>query len=363
MALTCASAGCVTEASSMACPICLKEGRTVRFCGTDCFKRNFPTHKKTHQHDPFAKTFSYPGPLRACYPLSAKREVPAGVSRPDYADHPEGRSLSEERARIKGVKILNAEEREGMRKVCRLAREVLDIAAAALRPGITTDEIDQIVHDECVKRDSYPSPLNYYRFPKSVCTSVNEIICHGIPDARKLAEGDIVNLDVTLYHNGFHGDLNETYYVGQKIDGDSVRVVETARECLDLALASVKPGVPFRSFGKVIEEHATKNSCSVVTTYCGHGINQLFHCSPNIPHYGKNKAPGMCTEGMCFTIEPMINLGSHRDISWPDNWTASTVDGKRSAQFEHTILVTKDGCEILTARKADSPGAPRKRQT
>lgn len=323
-------------------------------------------HKKEarHKYDPFVKSqvngrpFQYAGPLRACYPLSEKRVVPDHIPKPDYASHPDGRFIIEEKARGKGPRILNEKERDGMRTVCRLAREVLDIAAAAIRPGITTDEIDRIVHEEAVKRDSYPSPLNYYLFPKSVCTSVNEIICHGIPDLRALEDGDIVNLDVTLFYQGFHGDLNETYYVGEKArsDKDSVRVVETARECLDAALATVKPGVAFRSFGRVISDHAKKNKCSVVTTYCGHGINELFHCPPNIPHYATSKAAGMCTEGMCFTIEPMINLGSSKDENWPDNWTATTTDGRRSAQFEHTILVTKDGCEILTARKADSPG-------
>ena len=323
-------------------------------------------HKKQakHKYDPFVKAtvngrpFAYAGPLRAAYPLSEKRTIPDSIPHPDYASHPEGRYLVEEKARSKGPRILNQQERERMRVVCRLAREVLDIAAAAIRPGITTDEIDKIVHEEAIKRESYPSPLNYYLFPKSVCTSVNEIICHGIPDLRKLEDGDIINLDVTLYHNGFHGDLNETYYVGDsaKSNPETVRLVETSRECLDLALATVKPGTPFRSFGRIISEHAKKNSCSVVTTYCGHGINDLFHCSPNIPHYAANKAPGICTEGMCFTIEPMINLGSHKDESWPDNWTATTVDGKKSAQFEHTVLVTSDGCEILTARKKDSPG-------
>lgn len=168
-----------------------------------------------------------------------------------------------------------------------------------------------------------------------MCTSVNETICHGIPDKRPLVDGDIVNIDVTLYHGGFHGDINETYYVGDKalVDPDSVRVVETARECLDQSIAMVKPGCLFRDFGNTIEKHAKSRDCSVVKTYCGHGINQLFHCAPNIPHYGKNKAVGAAKAGMVFTIEPMINLGTHRDKTWPDDWTSSTQDGKRSAQF------------------------------
>lgn len=204
----------------------------------------------------------------------------------------------------------------------------------------------------------YPSPLNYVHFPKSVCTSPNEVICHGIPDQRVLVDGDILNLDVTVYHEGFHGDLNETYYVGSKAlaDPESVRVVETARECLDQAIQLVKPGMAFRDPGNVIEKHAKSRKCGVIRTYCGHGVNQIFHCAPNVPHYAKNKAVGIAKPGMCFTIEPMISLGTYRDKTWPDDWTSVTQDGSRTAQFEHTLLVTEDGVEILTARQADSPG-------
>ncbi len=256
------------------------------------------------------------------------------------------------------IKILTKEEQDGMRKVCRLAREVLDLAAAMAKPGVTTDEIDAAVHQACLDRNSYPSPLNYYHFPKSVCTSVNEVICHGIPDQRPLKDGDILNIDVTLYHNGFHGDLNETYYIGPSSsqDCDNVRVVEAARQSLDAAIAMVKPGTLFRDYGNTIEKVAKSHNCQVVKTYCGHGVNQLFHCAPNVPHYAKNKAIGEAKPGMCFTIEPMITLGSHRDKTWPDDWTSVTVDGKRTAQFEHTLLVTETGVEILTARVEGSPG-------
>jgi methionyl aminopeptidase len=204
---------------------------------------------------------------------------------------------------------------------------------------------------------SYPSPLNYCHFPKSVCTSPNEVICHGIPDQRPLQDGDILNIDVTLYHGGFHGDLNETYYIGKADqDPDSVRVVETARDCLEESIKLVKPGALFRDYGNTIEKIAKANNCGVVKTYCGHGINQLFHCAPNVPHYAKNKAVGEAKPGMCFTIEPMITLGTHKDKTWPDDWTSVTTDGSRTAQFEHTLLVTEKGVEILTARLADSPG-------
>jgi methionyl aminopeptidase len=227
-------------------------------------------------------------------------------------------------------------------------------------------------------QQSYPSPLNYGHFPKSVCTSPNEVICHGIPDQRVLLDGDILNIDVTLYHEGYHGDLNETYYIGDKAkaDPDSVRVVEAARNSLNEAIKLVKPGALFRDYGNVIEKHAKSQGCSVIKTYCGHGINKMFHCAPNIPHYAKNKAVGAAKEGMCFTIEPMIALGTHRDKTWPDDWTSVTQDGKKTAQFgkylaawylkhsesndlaEHTLLVTADGVEILTARFPDSPGGP-----
>lgn len=191
-----------------------------------------------------------------------------------------------------------------------------------------------------------------------MCTSVNEVICHGIPDQRKLIDGDIINLDVSLYHEGYHGDLNETYYVGDKAlaDRDSVRVVETARECLDEAIKLVKPGMAFRDPGTVIEKHAKSKGCSVIKTYCGHGVNSLFHCAPNVPHYAKNKAVGIAKPGMTFTIEPMISLGTYKDKTWPDDWTSVTQDGSRTAQFEHTLLVTENGVEILTARFGDSPG-------
>ena len=175
-----------------------------------------------------------------------------------------------------------------------------------------------------------------------------------------LRDGDIINLDVSLYHGGFHADLNETYYVGEKAlkDRESVRVVEAARECLDEAIKLVKPGMAFKDPGTAIEKHAKSKNCGVVRTYCGHGINSLFHPAPSIPHYAKNKAVGIAKPGMTFTIEPMISLGSYRDKTWPDNWTSVTQDGSRTAQFEHTLLVTENGVEVLTARLPDSPGGP-----
>lgn len=364
----CASLTCGKETTStLKCPVCLKQGIVSVFCDQTCFKESWAKHKFIHNkegvdsYDPFP-TFQYTGLLRPAYPLSPKRAVPDSIKKPDYAAH--GIPLSEEQERQnRQIVPMTEAQIKKYRTVCKLGREVLDAAAAAVRPGVTTDEIDRIVHEETIKRKAYPSPLNYGNFPKSVCTSVNEVVCHGIPDKRPLEDGDIVNLDISLYKDGFHTDLNETYYVGDKAkaDKETVNLVETARECLQLAIDTVKPGVPFRSFGSVIEKHAKKYGCLVVTTYCGHGTGVYFHSAPDVPHYAKNKASGVCKPGVVFTIEPMINAGTYRDIRWPDEWTSTTADGKRTAQFEHTLLVTEDGCEVLTARFKKSPGGPVKR--
>ncbi|KAF7721451.1 Methionine aminopeptidase 1 [Apophysomyces ossiformis] len=344
----CASLDCTREAH-LQCPTCLKQANNEHsfFCSQDCFKKSWGQHKTLHastkkQYDPFP-TFNYTGPLRPVYPLSPRRIVPASIAKPDYAET--GIPRSEFVAsRYSTIKVHTPEEIEGIRKACKvhrkviikvlnriglltnyalhlkITREVLDIAAKSIRIGITTDEIDRIVHEATIERGAYPSPLNYNYFPKSCCT---------------------------CYCDGFHGDANGTYLVGN-VDEVGRKLVETTRECLDKAIAMVKPGVRYRDFGKVIEEHATKNGFSVVRAFCGHGINQLFHCAPNVPHYANNKAVGIIRPGHIFTIEPMICEGAWQDHLWPDNWTATTKDGKRSAQFEHTLLVTETGVEILT---------------
>ncbi|KAJ6547531.1 peptidase M24, structural domain-containing protein [Mycena capillaripes] len=379
--------------SRLECPTCNKIGiRGSFFCGQECFKSGWarnsmksylcvvelgcrkltklfttlPTLRPSARvytsaygatlspeiyaadgtYNPFPN-YNFTGPMRPAYPLSSKRKIPDHIQLPDYVS--DGIPKSEMRAAGQPPRILNAEEIEKMRTVCRMSREILDIAAAAVRPGITTDEIDEIVHNATIERNAYPSPLNYRDFPKSVCTSINEVICHGIPDQRKLKEGDIINLDVSVYYQGFHGDVNGTYPVGQ-IDDESAKLIQTSRECLDKSIEICKPGALFRDVGKIIEPIARSNGCSSVRTYTGHGINTLFHCAPNVPHYAKNKAVGTMKPGMVFTIEPMINLGPNwGDVHWPDNWTATTTDGKRSAQFEETLLITDTGVEILTA--------------
>lgn len=357
--------GCGGEASSLQCPNCIKLGITGSvFCSQTCFKDNWSSHKLVHKpktnsspslvspqpYNPWPN-FSFTGSLRPMYPLSQKREVPECIMRPDYADHPNGVSACEQD--VKGsthIKVLNDEEIESMRVVGKLAREVLDVAYEAAAVGVTTDYIDQLVHEASIERDCYPSPLNYYNFPKSCCTSVNEVICHGIPDQRPLQNGDLLNVDITVYHRGFHGDLNETMFIGD-VSPSSQKLVQVTYESLQKAAALIRPGEKYRELGNVIQKHVNAHGFSVVRSYCGHGIHRLFHTAPQVPHYANNKAMGIMKPGQTFTIEPMICEGKWNDITWPDDWTAVTCDGKRSAQFEQTFLVTETGCEVLTRRR------------
>jgi methionyl aminopeptidase len=212
---------------------------------------------------------------------------------------------------------------------------------------VTTDELDALCHEECIKRGGYPSPLNYGAFPKSLCTSVNEVICHGIPDDRALIDGDIVNLDVTIYLDGVHGDTNATFPVGT-IDDASAELIRVTRECLERGIAVVQPGRPIRAIGRAIQAHAEAHGYGVVRAFVGHGIGEQFHTDLQIPHYDDPRATTIVEPGMTFTIEPMITMGSWQHQLWSDGWTAVTVDRRRTAQFEHTLLVTDAGAEILT---------------
>lgn len=297
--------------------------------------------------------FEWTGPLRP-FRIAPPRTIPDHIPKPDYFFDGYPAQEQSSRQQTQAVIRTNPEQLAGIRAACRAGREILDCAAAAVKPGVTTDEIDRIVHDATLERGAYPSPYNYFNFPKSVCTSVNEVICHGIPDARELQSGDIINVDVSSFLNGYHGDLNETFTVGE-VDAEGKQLVRVAHDCLMKALDICKPGVRYRDIGDVITKHASSNGFQVVRSYCGHGIGDLFHCAPNIPHYSGNKAVGVMKEGHVFTIEPMINVGSWKDRTWPDGWTAVTEDGKRSAQFEHTVVVTKDGVDILTKRLDSSP--------
>jgi methionyl aminopeptidase len=248
----CSSPSC-NKPAVLACPSCLRLGLPPsRYCDQECFKANWSTHKAVHidvkkarlnpSEQSMFRGFKFTGNLRP-FQKSAKRTVPEGIMRPDYADHPVGFPASEDEDKRKGspMKVYNAEEIAGIREACRIGREVLDAGGRAVKAGVTCDEIDRVVHEATVEREAYPSPLNYHQFPKSVCTSVNEVICHGIPDMRQLEDGDIVNVDVSVYYNGYHGDLNETFMVGA-VDSKSAALVECAYRSLAAAIAIVKPG-------------------------------------------------------------------------------------------------------------------------
>ncbi len=272
--------------------------------------------------------------------VSPRRDVPPHIVPPDYAAT--GRPS---RRRVADVKT--PEQLERLRRACAAAAQVLARTAGEVRVGVTTDVLDAVAHEETIRLGGYPSPLNYRGYPKSLCTSVNEVICHGIPDDRPLEDGDIVNLDVTVYLDGMHGDCSATYLVGN-VDPESRRLVRVARECLDVGIAAVKPGLPIRVIGRAIEAHAHRHGFGVVRAYSGHGIGEAFHTSLQIPHHDDPDATAIMEPGLTFTIEPMITAGTWQALLWDDGWTAVTADGKRSAQFEHTIVVTGSGAEILT---------------
>jgi len=247
--------------------------------------------------------------------------------------------------------IKTAEEIAKMRVAGRLAAEVLTMIGEHVKAGVSTETLNQICHDYIVNvQDAIPAPLNYRGFPKSICTSVNQVICHGIPSDKKiLKDGDIINIDITVIKDGYHGDTSKMFFVGQP-SILAQRLVRVTQECLYKSLALVRPGCTLGDIGAVIQQHAQAHRYSVVREYCGHGIGKVFHEEPQILHYGK-AGEGMALQaGMTFTIEPMINAGTHHTKLLPDEWTVVTKDHKLSAQWEHTILVTDTGVEILTAR-------------
>jgi len=251
------------------------------------------------------------------------------------------------------VTIKTPQEIDKMRVAGRLAAEVLEMIAPHVQPGITTDELDRICHDHIVHvQQAIPAPLNYHGFPKSICTSINHQVCHGIPGDRELKDGDIVNLDITVIKDGYHGDTSMMFLVG-KPSIKAERLVRIAHECLQVGIRLVRPGIRLGDIGNAIQRHAESSGYSIVREYCGHGIGKGFHEEPQVLHYGEPGTGLELTAGMVFTIEPMVNAGKRQIKLLPDNWTVVTKDRSLSAQWEHTVLVTEAGYEVLTLRQGE----------
>jgi len=273
--------------------------------------------------------------------VSPRRPVPARIPRPEYVDKPMP-------APWRGPDVLDDDTVARVRVASRIAAQALQEVGRHVAPGVTTDELDAIGHQFLLDHDAYPSTLGYRGFPKSLCTSVNEVICHGIPDSTVVEDGDIVNIDVTAYIGGVHGDNNATFLAGD-VDEESRLLVERTREALERGIRAVRPGREINVIGRVIEKYAARFGYGVVRDFTGHGVGPAFHTGLVVPHY--DAAPEYATliePGMVFTIEPMLDLGTADWEMWDDGWTVVTADRRRSAQFEHTLLVTETGAEILT---------------
>jgi methionyl aminopeptidase len=271
--------------------------------------------------------------------LSPTRQVPAHITRPEY--------VGKAQPTLGEPDVKDAETIEKMRVAGKLAARALEEVGRHVVPGVTTDSLDKVGHEYLCDHGAYPSPLGYRGYPKSLCTSLNEVICHGIPDDTVINDGDIVNIDITAYIGGVHGDTNATFLAGN-VDEESRLLVERTREAMDRGIKAVAPGRPLRTVGLVIEKYARRFGYGVVRDFTGHGIGTTFHSGLIVPHYDDPRNTVIMEPGMTFTIEPMITLGTINYDVWDDGWTAVTKDRKRTAQFEHTILVTEDGREILT---------------
>jgi len=305
-------------------------------------------NKEPFFKNPFSKNF---GKFEKVMPedvTDVERKIPDHIEKPDYwqTGHP-----TINYSNPKSIEIKQPAAVAKMRRACELARKVLDAAAAMVKPGITTEEIDDFVFNYTIQHGAYPSPLNYHGFPKSVCTSINNVACHGIPDTRPLKDGDIMNIDVMVYIEGYHGDCSTTVLVGN-VDEEGKKLVEAAKACLDHGVMVCAPGVPFQRIGQVIEDIAEEKGYTVVPAFTGHGIGHQIHSPPDIYHYDF-PYPGTMEVGMTFTVEPVITQGIENIVILVDGWTAVTLDGGRTAQFEHTILITDTGSEILTLPSSD----------
>jgi len=273
--------------------------------------------------------------------ISKPLSVPASIARPEYVGKPSP-------AEWTGSHIKSADQIEKIRVAGKIAAEAIALVEANAKPGVTTDELDRLAHDYIVSQGAYPSTLGYRGFPKSCCTSINEVICHGIPDDTILQDGDIMNVDITAFKDGFHGDSNATFLIGE-VSSDVADLVKRTKEALDRAIAVVMPGRPINVIGRTIESYAKRFNYGVVRDFTGHGIGEAFHSGLVIPHF--DAAPNYSNTmevGMVFTIEPMLTLGTHEWDIWSDNWTVTTKDKSITAQFEHTLVVTESGARVLT---------------
>lgn len=271
--------------------------------------------------------------------LSPKRQVPASIARPEY--------IGKTRETVTASEIKNEETIARIAEASRLAAKALFETGKAVAPGVTTDELDRIAHEYLCDHGAYPSCLDYMGFPKSICTSINEVICHGIPDSTVLKDGDIINIDITAYYHGVHGDTNAMFIVGE-VDEQSRLLVQRTEEALMRGIKAVKPGREINVIGRVIEAYAKRFGYGVVRDFTGHGVGEAFHSGLIVPHYDTDIYCNVIEEGMVFTIEPMLTLGTYEWEQWDDGWTVVTKDRLRTAQFEHTIVVRNDGAEIIT---------------
>ena len=249
-----------------------------------------------------------------------------------------------------GIEIHIKEDFEGMRKSGKLAAQILDMIAEHVQVGVTTEQLNDLCHDMIISNGAIPAPLNYKGFPKSICTSVNHVVCHGIPENKKLRDGDIVNIDVIVIVDGWYGDTSRMFFVGDKVSVKAKRLTQTTYDAMMLGIEQVKPGATLGDIGHAIQTYAEAQGYSVVRDFCGHGLGRVFHTSPNVLHFGKKGTGLVLEEGMFFTIEPMINAGKFQTkLNKKDGWTVTTRDRSLSAQFEHSLAVTKDGFEIFTS--------------
>jgi len=264
--------------------------------------------------------------------------------------------------KIMNITIHNQEDFTKMHKAGKLAAEILDYITPFVQAGVSTDSLNDLCHKKIIENNAIPAPLNYRGFPKSICTSINHVICHGIPSDKILKNGDILNIDITVIVDGWHGDTSRMFYVGDNVSIKAKKLIQVTYDCMILGIEQVKAGAKLGDIGFAIQNYAENNGFSVVRDYCGHGIGRIFHSEPNVVHYGKKDTGIILQEGMFFTIEPMINEGTHETIlSKHDGWTVTTRDKKLSAQFEHTVGVTKDGCEIFTKSPAGLEFPPYKK--